>query len=156
MRGVRWLVSLSVLGAILTVGGSSAWAQTTKTCTITVTPVSFGIYNVFSTLPLYSTGSVTYNCGAQVTSITIWMSKGLGATNNPRQMVSGANYLNYYLCQDANCNTLWGDQAYPTDYGPVAPITKQNVTLTIYGKIPAGQDVPTGTYTDTILVEIDF
>jgi len=150
------LVSLSVLGAALVFGGRSASAQANQTCTIMVTSVPFGLYDVFSTGPLTTTGGVTYNCGAKVDTITIWMSKGLGTTNNPRQMVSGANYLNYYLCQDANCSTLWGDQSYPTDYGPVAPITKQNVTLTIYGKIPAGQDVPTGTYTDTILVEIDF
>jgi spore coat protein U-like protein len=154
MRGVRWLVSLSVLGAVLVMGEGSVSAQT---CTITVTPVNFGIYNVFSTLPLTTTGSVTYYCSRRVTSITIWMSKGLySTTNNPRQMASGANRLNYYLCQDANCNTLWGDQSYPTDYGPVAPITRQNVTLNVYGKILAGQDVPTGTYADSVQVEINF
>lgn len=157
MRGIRWLVSLSVLGAALIGGGRSASAQANQTCTITVTPVSFGIYNVFSTLPLTSTGSVTYYCGKKVSTITIWMSKGTyGTTNNPRQMASGTNRLNYYLCQDANCNTLWGDQAYPTDYGPLTPTTGQNVTLNVYGRIPVGQDVPAGTYTDTILVEIDY
>ncbi len=153
MRGVRWLVSLSVLGAALVFGGRSASAQT---CTITVTPVSFGVYDVFSSVSLNSTGNVIYYCDKNVTSITVWMSKGLGTTNNPRQMVSGANRLNYYLCQDANCNTLWGDQAYPSDYGPVAPITGRNVTLPVYGRILPGQDVPTGSYADTVLVVIQF
>ena len=153
MRGVRWLVSLSALGAALVIGGRLASAQN---CTITVTPVSFGVYDVFSTTPLSTTGSVTYLCTGNVRTITIWMSKGSGTTNNPRQMVGGTNRLSYYLCQDAACNTLWGDMAYPTDYGPVTPILRTNVTLPVYGRIPAGQDVPTGTYTDTVLVEIDY
>jgi spore coat protein U-like protein len=71
-------------------------------------------------------------------------------------MFSGANTLNYRLCQDANCAKLWGDQSYPEDYGPVVPITGKNVTLTIYGKIDPGQDVPVGTYADTAMVVIQF
>jgi spore coat protein U-like protein len=157
MRGVRWLVSLSVLGAALVVGARPASAQASQTCTIAVTPVPFGIYDVFSTVPLNTTGSVTYSCGPQVDTITIWMSKGLGVTNNPRQMASGADRLNYYLCQDANCATLWGDQSYPTDYGPIAlNRTNRTATLYVYGKILPGQDVPTGNYADTILVVIQF
>ena len=159
MRGVRWLVSLSVLGAMVVISGRSASAQT---CTVTVTPVSFGLYNVFSTTALTSTGTVTYNCtnrtGAADT-ITIWMSKGLGTTNNPRQMSGGINSLSYYLCQDANCNKLWGDKGYPYDSGPITiPAGSVNLTasLPIYGKITAGQDVPTGAYTDIILVEVDY
>jgi spore coat protein U-like protein len=136
--------------------GRSASSQTNQTCTIAVTPVNFGSYDVFSTLPLTTTGGVAYNCGAKVDSITIWMSKGLGATNNPRQMAAGADRLNYLLCQDANCSTLWGDQSYPSDYGPVAPITGRNVNLPVYGRILPGQDVPTGSYADTVLVVIQF
>lgn len=159
MRSVRWLVSLSVLGGMLVIMGGLASAQT---CSVTVTPVSFGMYNVFSTTPLWSTGTVTYNCTNQTRvadSITIWMSKGNGTSNNPRQMTGAIYPLNYYLCQDANCNKLWGDKGFPSDSGPItipAGTVNQSVSLPIYGKIPEGQDVPTGTYTDTILVEIDF
>jgi spore coat protein U-like protein len=158
MRGVRWLVSLSVLGAMVVISGRSASAQT---CTVTVTPVSFGLYNVFSTTALTSTGTVTYSCTNQTygaDTITIWMSKGLGTTNNPRQMSGGIHSLNYYLCQDVACSKLWGDMGFPYDSGPITIPARTNLaaSLPIYGKIPAGQDVPTGSYTDTILVEIDF
>ena len=154
MRGVRWLVSLAVLGAMLAIGGRSASAQT---CTLTVTPVAFGIYNVFSTTSLASTGTVTCQCTPRTAmSITVWMSKGNGTTNNPRQMASGANQLGYYLCQDASCNKLWGDKQYPSDSGPITPPNSGTVSLPIYGTIPAGQDVPVGAYSDTVLVEVDF
>jgi spore coat protein U-like protein len=155
MRGARCLVSLWLLNAALAICGRSAAAQTAPTCTITTTPVSFGVYNVFSNTPLTSTGSLTYHCTGNVPTITIWMSKGQGTTNNPRQMVSGTNRLNYYLCQDVSCATLWGDRGYPSDYGPVRPGTAW-VSLNVYGSIPAGQDVPAGIYTDTMLVEIDY
>jgi spore coat protein U-like protein len=152
------LVLLSVLGAALVFSSRSASAQT---CTITVTPVSFGLYNVFSTTSLSSTGTVTYNCTNQTyaaDTITIWISKGNGTTNNPRQMFSGINSLNYYLCQDVACSKLWGDKGYPYDSGPIIIPARTNVTasLPIYGTITAGQDLPTGVYTDTILVEVDF
>jgi spore coat protein U-like protein len=154
MRGVRWLVLPAVLGAMLVMGEGSASAQT---CTLAVTPVAFGIYNVFSTTSLSSTGSVTCQCTPRTAmSITVWISKGSGTTNNPRQMASGANQLNYYLCQDASCNKLWGDKQYPSDSGPITPPLSGTVSLAIYGVITAGQDVPVGTYADTALVEVDF
>ena len=159
MRGARWLISLSVLGALLLVGGRSASAQT---CTITTTTVPFGLYDVFSSAPLNSTGSVTYTCSNPTRvadTITIWMSKGNGTTNNPRQMTGAIDRLNYYLCQDANCTKLWGDKSYPSDSEPItipAGTVNLSVSLPIYGMIPAGQDVSAGIYTDTVLVEVDF
>jgi spore coat protein U-like protein len=72
-------------------------------------------------------------------------------------MLRGTDRLNYYLCQDANCSKLWGDKMYPSDSGPInVPAGNVTVALPIYGVIPAGQDVPAGTYTDTILIEVDF
>jgi spore coat protein U-like protein len=72
-------------------------------------------------------------------------------------MAGAIDRLNYYLCQDANCNTLWGDKAYPSDSGPITTRPgNTTVSLPIYGVIPAGQDVSAGIYTDTVLVEVDF
>ena len=156
MRGVRWLSWLGVLGGALFLDQGSASAQT-NTCTISATSVSFGTYDVFSTTDLTSTGSVTFNCHPKGPGIRVWLSKGLNApTNAPRKMASGGNLLNYDLCQDANCSTRWGDSTYPTEYGPVDAPNNKDVTLTVYGRIPAGQDVPAGTYTDRVTVTIDF
>ncbi len=54
MRGVRWLVSLLVLGAALVIGGRPASAQ----CWISATTVSFGHYDgVTTTDAAHSTGN---------------------------------------------------------------------------------------------------
>ncbi len=153
MRSMRWLVSLGVLGGLLLLGDRSASAQT---CTITTTSVAFGTYNVFSTANLASTGSVTYYCRRNAQNITVWLNKGLyGLTNNPRQMASGTNRLNYNLFLDANHTQIWGDPN-PYRYGPSTPPNRTYVTLTVYGLITAGQDVPAGTYADSVTVTINF
>jgi spore coat protein U-like protein len=154
MRGIRSLVSLGVLGTALFLGEGSTKAQ--ATCTISTTSVAFGIYDVFTTTDLASTGSVTYYCRHRPANITVWLGKGLyGLTNNPRQMASGTNRLNYNLFLDANHTQIWGDPS-PYRYGPITPPNRTYVTLTVYGLIPAGQDVPAGTYTDSATVTINF
>ena len=152
MSGIRWLVSLCVLGAALVIGGRLASAQT---CTITTTPVSFGIYDVFSAAPLASTGSVNYQCMWLVHQRTVYLSKGSAPSNNPRQMISGANRLNYNLYLDAGHTQIWGDPN-PYSFADTGWDFFPNVTLTIYGLIPAGQDVPTGSYTDAIIATVNF
>jgi len=154
MRGVCWLVSLGVLVAAIFLGERSANAQ--ATCTITTTSVAFGIYNVFASTDLASTGSLTYYCRRNVSSITLWLGKGLySLTNNPRQLANGTNRLNYNLFLDANHTQIWGDPN-PYRYGPITPPNRTYVTLTVYGLIPAGQDVPAGIYSDSATVTINF
>jgi spore coat protein U-like protein len=154
MRGVRWLVSLGVLTTALFLCEGSAKAQ--ATCTITTTSVAFGIYNVFSTSDLASTGSVTYYCRRRAANITVWLDKGIyGLSNNPRQMASGTNRLNYNLFLDANHTQIWGNPN-PYRYGPITPPNRTYVTLTVYALISAGQDVPAGTYSDSATVTINF
>jgi spore coat protein U-like protein len=153
MKGVRWLVSLAVLGAALLAGGGSASAQS---CSITATAMSFGSYNVFSSTDLPSTSTVTYNCtNLFLDTVTVYLSKGSASSNNPRQMVSGANRLNYNLYMDAAHTHIWGDPN-PNSYSRFYLWSSPNVTLTVYGLIPALQDVAVGSYLDNVTATINF
>ena len=157
MRVVRWLVSLSVLGAVLVCSGRSVSAQT---CSISVTSVKFGVYDVFSTSNLASTGAVTYRCSGWTSShpIVLLLGKGVyGSSYNSRQMASGNSRLNYYLCRDAGQNTasVWGD-AYPDGYGFIYLQNTSGTAVTIYGWIPFGQDVSAGSYSDTVVATVLF
>jgi len=151
MRGMRWLVSLSVLGVALVVGELSASADT---CWVSTTPVAFGNYNAVSTTDLATTGSVHYWCLGPGT-ITVYLSKGIAGNNNPRQMAFGANRLNYNLYLDASHTQVWGDPT-PYCYRTIDPNLWADVTVTIYGLIPQGQDVAAGNYTDNITATINF
>ena len=152
MRGLRWLVSLSVLGAALVIGGRSASAQG---CSITTTPVTFGVYDVFSTTALTSTGSVNYRCYGWEHKRTVYLSRGSALSNNPRQMTRGAYRLDYNLYLDAARTQIWGDPN-PYSFSDTGWDWYPNETLTIYASIPAGQDVPAGAYTDAIVATLNF
>jgi spore coat protein U-like protein len=157
MRGLRWLVTLVVLGGALIVAERPASAQW---CSFGTTSVSFGAYDVFSTVPLASTGSVTYRCRNMSSTpqpITVWLGKGRSPTNNPRQMSSGVGTLNYNLYLDAAHTLIWGDPN-PGDFDGTIPAWSWGTTrtVTVYGLVPAGQDVPAGTYTDTVVVTFQF
>jgi spore coat protein U-like protein len=151
MKGVRWLVALTILGGALIVAERPALAQW---CSFGTTSVSFGSYDVFGTVPLASTGSVTYRCFF-ANSMTIWLGKGNAPTNNPRQMSSGTNLLYYNLYLDASHSLIWGDPT-PNHYDGGQIFWWAPQTVTVYGLIPSGQDVPAGAYTDTVVVTFQF
>ena len=128
-------------------------------CSFNSTPgVDFGAYNVFNTSPTDSTGSLIYTCLLQVTTITIDLNKGHGPSYFPRQMRKGAETMSYNLYLDAARVSVWGDGTGGTSrYGPMfPPLLGSPVTVTVYGRIPARQNVSVGAYTDTIIATINF
>jgi spore coat protein U domain-containing protein, fimbrial subunit CupE1/2/3/6 len=118
--------------------------------------VSFGTYNVFSTTPTDSTGSVTYSCSALRPSdrIMIDLSKGNSSAFNPRQMRKSGENLNYNLFTDATYTLIWGDNTSGTTHVNIKP--DPTGTVTIYGRIPSGSDVSAGSYSDTVIATINF
>lgn len=152
----RRSISILVLAAAGILCGAGVARGAQISCTISAVGVSFGTYNVFSASPLDSTGSVSYACTGikNPDRITIDLSRG-GASTFARRMLKGAETLSYNLHLDAGHATVWGDGTTGTSrYGPVPPLS--NDTLTIFGRIPAGQDASAGAYSDTVIVTINF
>jgi spore coat protein U-like protein len=119
--------------------------------------VSFGAYNVFNPLPTDSTGSITYTCVSLVGTITIDLSKGGGSNYFPRRMHKGSDSMLNNLYLDASRVTVWGDGTGGSSrYGPVTPPLGSPVTVTIYGRIPALQNIRAGSYRDTITATLNF
>ena len=155
MRGKRLFATLALAAAGMLCGTDAA--RGIGSCTITAVGVSFGTYDVFSASPLDSTGSVTYNCISVLGTITIDLSRGGAPSFIPRQMLRSGEALGYNLYLDAARMTIWGNATPGTShYGPVTPPLLTNVTVTIYGRIPAGHDASAGTYTDTVVATINF
>jgi spore coat protein U-like protein len=127
------------------------------TCTfVSVSGVNFGSYDVFNAIPTKATGSITYQCkkagGPQLMMMDL--SRGAGTFTN-RTLLSGGNILNYNLYPDAANSQAWGD-GNGTYHYVIDPTDAAVVTLTVYGTIPAGQDVGVGGYSDTITVTMNF
>ena len=71
-------------------------------------------------------------------------------------MASGAvNRVRYDIFQDAARTTVWADvgTAGAEAYNATS---KAATVLNVYGRIPAGQDVVVGAYTDTVTATIQF
>ena len=126
-------------------------------CTISASGVSFGAYDVFSASPTDSTGSVTYRCGNSDKDITITISKGSSATFSPRTLKQGSESLNYNLFRDAGYTLIWGDGTSGTStYFIKNPPNSADVVLTVYARTPAAQDVSAGSYSDSVVVTIEY
>ena len=152
MSTKRLLIMLALL--IGTLWASDAHAQG---CTISATSVNFGNYNVFNGSDVDSTGTVTYRCNGSAHNITVALTQGGSATFNPRKMQKGAEALNYNLFRDASRTTIWGDGTTGTSTYQIAnPPNNSDVNLTVYGRVPAGQDVSAGAFSDTITAVVNF
>ncbi len=163
-----WLLGLSglVLLAVLTqfslaqAGSISAnlnvSATVTDNCIISTADLAFGAYDPIVTnasSPKDSTGTVNITCtSGAVTNVEL--DTGANASGSTRRMKAGSNYLTYEIYQDSGRNTVWGSGASKLDTG-----TAPNFNLrafTAYGRITAGQDVPAGSYTDTVVATVNF
>jgi spore coat protein U-like protein len=139
-------------------------ATVVASCTISTTAIGFGNYDPVvanATTPVDANGTVTVACTSGA-STTIGMSQGANQTGTStaaapaRQMASGAtNRMRYDLYQDPARATVWGDvgTAAAETYNSTS---KAATILNIYGRIPSGQDVVTGAYTDTVTATIQF
>jgi len=148
------VVRIAACAAVVLVAG--AVRAEAANCSVSTTSVVFGSYNVFSSAPVDSTGTVSYNCNGNVL-VSIAMTRGQSVTFLPRQLVNGTERLAYNLFRDAARTMVWGDSTGGTStHTEMSPLKKEDVTLTVYGRIPPGQDVSAGTYTDTVTVVMNF
>jgi spore coat protein U-like protein len=122
-----------------------------------VDPVSFGVYDIFSTQPNNNgVGSITIDCkGSGNDPFDVTLSTGQSHSYTTRTMTSGANHLDYNLYTGADRSAVWGDGH---GHGNQLMTVRKDhaTTLHVYGQIPAGQDAAVGTYTDSIVATVTF
>ena len=151
----RMIIGLSLTTVLFLPGPALA-----SNCSVSTVGLFFGNYNVFSPAALTSNASMTYRCNGVVPLIdrvTIDLSQGNAGTYASRTLFRGTEALNYNLHLDAAMTQIWGNGTGGSQrYGPTSPPNNQDVTVTIFGRIPAGQDVSVGNYTDTIVATINF
>ena len=151
----RRLLTVSALLFVLIVcAPARVEAQLGLGCTIGATPVAFGSYDVLASSPVDSTGTVTYECVVGI-QIVVTLSRGSSSTFTPRTMTSGAETLAYNVYLDAARTAIWGDGTGGTSTYSATTILLP-VTVTVYGRVPASQNVAAGGYADTIVATIIF
>ena len=79
---------------------------------------------------------------------------GAGTASITRTMMSGGNALTYALYQDVGLTTAWGDDSGTNTLAISADGTSHSYS--VYGQVPAAQNVPAGTYQDTVVATVTF
>lgn len=166
---VKTVMGLAMVGAMaagssvsMKAAGSAAenlavGAAVNGNCTIATSSLAFGAYDPIAANasdPLDGSGVVTLTCTKKATAV-IALGLGANASGATRQMSDGdGNLLTYELYQDAARTTVWDDDA-GTLAAPEAP-SKAPRDFTVYGRVPGNQDVPAGSYSDTVEATVNF
>ena len=133
-------------------------ANVASNCLVTAAPLAFADYDASGTVDGSANLSVRCSSG---TPYTIKLGGGVNGTVAQRLLSDGTNDLEYNLFTSAARPTIWGE-TLGTDtvpgIGQGMSSTKAN-THTVYGTIAnsdANQDAPTGQYTDTVAVTVEY
>jgi spore coat protein U-like protein len=136
---------LLLLAALAAPGQAQA-----QSCSVNTEAVLFDSYDTLSPLPANGVGAVHVTCdGAVPFSVGLGAGIAGGAT---RAMQSGTDRLEYGLYADPSRQIPWGDGATAPERSGSGP----DAQLTVYGRIPARQNVPAGSYADSVVVTISF
>lgn len=151
-RTLRLLCLALLLGGLYS---AAAMAQA-RDCTLTLAPLSFGNYDPLeTTVPFDSTTTMNVTCRRN-TRVDISFSAGSSGTFAQRTMRQGTtSLLAYNLYQEAARVTILGDNT-----GGSVPlrlrVRRRGANITLYGRIPPGQDPSIGLHSDTIIVTMTF
>jgi spore coat protein U-like protein len=164
LRELGKCIAMGAIAAAIPI--SSAVAQTASTsfqvtanvdssCVIEATDLNFGAYSPVgpaldgqSQLLLLCTSSAQWNVGLD-------QGTAAGATVTTRQMTGPApSLLSYSLFSDAARTINWGNTVGTDTVSGVGTGGPQVVT--IYGRVPAAQNVGVGGYQDTITATVTF
>ncbi|CAG4884716.1 Sigma-fimbriae tip adhesin [Georgfuchsia toluolica] len=141
----------------------SGAAGAATTCTLAISNVAFGGYDVFSATSLDTSGSIKVTCtrsGGANPTVTLAIGSGAyGGSTATRKMKmnGGADFLAYNLYKDAGRTSVWGNVSGLDAFTQTLVVPNNSsaqLTATIFGRIPAGQDVMKGTYSDSVVVTV--
>ena len=127
--------------------------------------LSFGSYEVDAGSPNDSLADLTVTCdrngGPQDVTLVVRLGPGLNAgTTTERRMVRAGlppDFLAYGLYRNVGRTSAWGSTDNVDTVSQTLSIPNKDsrsAAFTIYGRVPAGQDVSAGTYSDTVQITI--
>lgn len=141
----------SLFAAAVTAIGCAA-TSAEAACTVSTTSVAFGVYSPTSPTALAGYGSVRLDCHPSDSPV-IAIGAGNSGSFALRRMSNGVSNLNYNLYTSAAMSLVWGDG---TGGSVTVSAPKKVSTSIVYGRIPAGQNVSAGAYSDTLIVTVSF
>jgi spore coat protein U-like protein len=133
-------------------------------CRMAVESVAFGTYNIVNKSDLDSTGTLLISCiddisnnfQSPVLSIAIGLSTVSGSVRDRKmQILEGKDTLHYNLFTDAARTVVWGNTVGLNALTAQTSLSGgTQFRIPIFGRIPAGQDVSAGMYSDRVTLSI--
>ncbi|MBU6375123.1 MAG: spore coat U domain-containing protein [Bdellovibrionales bacterium] len=147
------LALIPLANAATTSNTFNVTASVTNACTVSGTTLAFGAYDPTALTSLDGSSTISVLCTLN-SAYTIGLNKGVNGPNvSDRKMSNGSYTLDYALYSDSGRTSNWDN----TGSGAVSSTgTGANQNFTVFGRIPASQNVPQGSYTDTITITVTF
>ncbi len=131
-------------------------AEAQMNCTVFTRAINFGTYNAGTAPPVDVTGRVDIRClGTPFTPYAILMGPGASGDATNRALFNGTNQLLYNFFTDPARTIIWGTGAGGTGIVTGLPPPRRQ-RFDIYGRIYGSQNVPAGTYGDTVDITVLF
>ncbi len=151
------LLAPSTAAAAGTATGNLAVSATViASCSVVTTnPLAFGNYDPISATPNDAATTISVTCtNGSGYDVLMNAGGGSGATIAARKMTSSGNLLTYAIYRDTNRTNLWGVTLGSNVVSGVGTGAAQSID--VYGRIPANQTAPVGSYTDTVVVTVSY
>jgi spore coat protein U-like protein len=133
-------------------------ATVANNCSISTVALAFGSYDPVvanASTNLDGTGTVVVAC-TKGAAATIGLGNGGNFSAGERRMAdSSSNFLSYELYHEAGRTTVWTNTGGGLLATGAAP-SKAARDFTVYGRVTSNQDVPAGSYTDTVVATVNF
>ncbi len=161
---IKSVSKLALVAALASTGVAAQAGEATGTLTVTanvqatcvvgtVDALDFGNY-VQGTGDVFGTSNISLNCGNGV-AYSVRLSGLVGAA--PRNLVQGANNLQYQLYRDAARSQIWGETDLANTVDGTG--TGASVTYVVYGEVKdstANKSAAPGTYNGTVTVTVAY
>ncbi len=148
--------TLSCAAGLLTGQNTSAFAVTAtvvNSCNVSANNLNFGTFGDLNAAISQQT-SLSVQCSNGIPYV-IALNGGLSNATNPaqRKMTLGAKAISYGLYRDSAHANPWGSTTGTTASGTGTALAQ---SLPVYGFVPAQTTPPIGTYSDTIVVSVQY
>jgi spore coat protein U-like protein len=125
-------------------------------CRIVTSDLAFADYDPLlhhATQQLDAAAQMTMVCtrGAQA---AIVIDGGRHSTGSNRALTGGTQRVSYQLYRDEGRTQVWGSEGSGLQF--VSNGVARPEQVTVYGRIPPGQEVQSGVYTDVVTATVDF
>lgn len=151
-----------IVAAVALTCGLMPSAAMALACSVSTLPANFGIYNPLLTTPLSTTGTINVACTCTIAvdclafSYRIEMSAGQSGNTAAREMRAGTGRLRYNLYSNVGFSSVWGTGNAGLSMLYLITLFGSRQTATVYARMPAGQVVPAGSYTDSPTVTVFY